>query len=389
MDSISQINSRQVEEWLLAHFNALVLSKFPSDIFSEKVSFSYIDTVVKSALRNVVAFIITRNQIYLNVPIDYLEIKSGTTEFSREEYTLIRFGTRDYIIYTSTQNAPGDIVITITDAAPNAIPDTLKKREFLTNRKHFKSITVVCDRSLKSIFHEIAEHCVSIVDVCGKIIDSQVLDYLTARLASNNTVLYRILRDALPMQLFEKTFLYLIDPNALGGMVMDSETMSRVFSKFSSMTLTLPVSPLSVVHDLLTFRFPTKDTVAREIFPDMAIAIRDTRAIPSASKVGLHQFMLYDREYLVLQPLAKTSRYWLEAGYPASHRSEIEPLLRLHQSAFQRALSNHHDPTISTHAAHDKRDVTLRPPSTSDWYQKVGEALGAFTGALLKSGGSG
>lgn len=169
----------------------------------------------------------------------------------------------------------------------------------------------------------------AVLDSGDRAIEAFVINQIAFDVTGAVAQLYGLVRRYFPRQIAETIRLFLLDPRAGGGMHLDQTAQQSTLTSLRPDHGVEGVSSAEKLLRLAVTRFPVNDSVAAEIVPSMQTVVRSPLRIPSAHKVGAIQHELFGPT-LVLHPLLNGDGLWVEAGYPASLRSSIEPVLEQH-----------------------------------------------------------
>jgi hypothetical protein len=235
-----------------------------------------------------------------------------------------------FIVSAGTRPArPYEVEVALSDTADARL--TSAQQLVLSNEGRLVLVSFAVAPALTPIESIIAEKIRAILDAGDRAIEAFVVSQLAFDTTGAVARLYGLVRRCFTHELRETIRLFILDPRSGGGMHLDErashETQQSLRADFGVDGL----GPAEKLLRLAVARFPTSESVAAEIVPSMQTVVRSPLRIPSARSVGAIQSELFGSD-LVLQPLLNSDHLWIEAGYPAALRSEIEPVLDRHRS---------------------------------------------------------
>jgi len=169
----------------------------------------------------------------------------------------------------------------------------------------------------------------AVLDSGDRAIEAFVVSQLAFDMTGAVAQLYGLVQRYFPREIATTIRLFLLDPRSGGGMHLDHTAQQTTLASLRPDHGVEGISSAEKLLRLAVARFPVKDSVAAEIIPSMQTVVRSPLRIPSAREVGAIQHELFGHN-LILQPLLNSDRLWIEAGYPASLRAAIEPVLEQH-----------------------------------------------------------
>jgi hypothetical protein len=140
--------------------------------------------------------------------------------------------------------------------------------------------------------------------------------------------LYLEIRTSFQAELADAIFLYYINPRIGGKIVLGDDATNSAVTIFKKSGHYEHKTAIEMAMRLHASAFSFEETIAKHLQPNRKVVEVNTGSIPSASKVGFEQHLLYRQGLLTLHFLLSHGDVWLEAGYPMSLRNSIEDRLR-------------------------------------------------------------
>jgi hypothetical protein len=286
----------------------------------------------------------------------------------------------DGVVYVirMLEDPQDNFVLWITLTQSNAVESktrTICRGTDLGDSGPYRKLRVKTDQTLADLASRLSAISKETLSAGAQAIEAYAMKQLMAHRDEFVEHLYLLLTRPFRAEIRKDLYLYIICPEAGGGIVMDSLARQESLRKLRNARHSLPRSPIELLCQVLDAHFPFEQTVAREIVPMMRTYECSPLSIPSAARVGTIQRILFDDRSMVLQPLARGDYVWVEAAYPPKLRAIVEKTLQQELEIFRTTVKNFESRGVANFwGSKSKSEIT----------ERVGSLMGSLIGSFLK-----